>query len=308
MIKSGLSYFAPSLVPNPDLLDKLRSIPFHSPELPAVTVCGSDTISMLNKLSDSNSWIIYENYTRNVSCRECYEPYIRLIIEAINTEAKEYTKFDFCNISTIRDSSSFGGWCSNIEQYYDLYSWGLQMYEDDNLAFSTEEDYLKNIKHVKNALNRGNKVIHYFQWHDRYYWSNPDGAHHSAAIIRQAREQKRAFKIRAIVQFHSIDPLMIESLPGHLHVVVTGIKKENNRSFPSQTSDLLFMLHQLGVPLAYHHYPVGKSNSACIAIIDSSLLGATGKVIDEWIGEQVEQGIMLDFKELVTSDYLKNKS
>lgn len=290
-IKNALEFLAP---PKINVLNKLNDIRLRKITIPSVSVNG-------------NSFINLEHMTSNVSWTHVFgaspelEP-VRNAMKSFVKISKTYQeKFDFKTIDSFSASKSFMTFSekTNVSKYKNALDWGLHMWEDDNLAFTTDEDFQKNITHLQGEGigSSGEIPVYTYAWHqDRILWGNSGGSHHAAALIRQMHTQNREFFCKAKIIHYSIDNEVFAPVLEDFYLLVVDdncfMGEDYYLGLALSDLDILFTTCNLPIPdRSYHLLVIPKKQSA----ISSSDLA-------KWVTKNLRSNTMLNFTELFSDN------
>ena len=217
------------------------------------------------------------------------------------TEKNEIIEqFNFALLKSFSDSKGFMIWDKNLNpsKYFDALEWGRNMWEGDNLAFSSDEDFQNNIDHLKKeGIGRSNIInVHYYEWYNRYCWQNTGGSHHGAALIKQLVDQNRIFTYPAKLTSFSINTSLLASIFSDFHVFIAHNRCKEVNSHYYLTS----FLYSKNIKFTDHSW-LTDSNNLKIFVITKNQNQETDAVLNNWLKYQMRIGGAICFYDFLNS-------
>ena len=290
LLKTFADIFLPPVFTIQKKFDELTLSPV---KLDKPTVDAQTFIELQRLIRTKNDWT--HGYGVNPAMEPLKESFRNLVVQ----EEESIEAFDFSLLQSFSASKSFMAWSEehNASKYDNALEWGRNMWEGQNLAFSTEQDFQNNIAHLRGeGIGRRNEItVHNYDWHKRYAWINSGGSHHAAALIRQLVDQDRQFSCRAKLTTYRVNPFALQKVRNDFHLVIA--------SEECITSDhkyyLSLFLSKLEIDMSTLGFPARKIGLRIYAIPKKQRNG-TDKPLGKWIDHHVKQGNFVCFYEFIT--------
>jgi len=278
-------------------LDKLQTLSLKEICIPPVTVDGEASLIKFQNMKKGVSW------SHEFGSSPELQPVKNAILNFVIVDKTYVERFDFKNIQSFSASKSFMTWSekANASNYTDALEWGMNMWESDNLAFTTDMDFKKNLAHLMTEGIGHSGVIQLFiyGWHnDRIQWSNSGASHHAAALIRQLNTQNREFFCEAEITHYSIDIDILEALSNDFYLLLS-----ENECFKSDQEYLLNLaLSDLGIRFSTCSLPI-RSRKYQLLVLPKNQEVIRKNDLDIWISENLAENKLLNF-----IDFLRKNS
>lgn len=283
--------------PKISALDELRKLTLKEVSIPPVTVDGEASLIRLEHMTHGISW------THVYGSSPELQPVKDAISAFISIENTYDEHFDFKKLQSFSASKSFMTWSerANASKYIDALEWGQNMWEGDNLAFTTDLDFQNNIAHLmgEGIGSSGEINVSIYAWHDeRILWSNSGGSHHGAALIRQMHTQNREFYCKAKITRYSINKHVLTTVLDDFYLLIVDddcLKGGEKYYLSLALSDMDIHFSTCSLPIRSRNYQ--------LLVIPKKQDVVTKNALDTWIAENIADHRMLDFVQFVLKNH-----
>ena len=277
------------------IVDKLEELSLQPVKFDKTTVNAQSLMNLQRLTNTQNRWThVYGNSPAMAAIQEAFQDLVEEQNEFID-------EFNFMLLQSFTASKGFTTSCkkTNAKKYENALDWGRNMWEAENLAFSTSTDFENNIAHLKReGIGARNEInVDYYDWHDRYCWANSGGSHHAAALIRQIVDQNRKFSCPAKLTTYRLNPAVLQKIRCNFHLLIAYDKcKDSAPEFY-----LSFFLSNLQFEISTLKFPGYHQHDLSIYVIPKSQKNGLGKAIGKWVDQQLDKENFVCFFDFVSN-------